>query len=124
MPQCTFLFCSCLWKFSACFAGQLADFPSLLKAAWSSLLKAIKVEAFAGLSQSCVCNLLLQPLAAALRNRSAALHDPAEEFWSSSGIRDALQGCDLGLVEAALVESGSQLSLAGQSGFKFDQQVR
>lgn len=82
------------------------------------------MEAFAGLSQSCVCDLLLQPIAAALRNRSAALHDPAEEFWSSSGIRDALQGCDLGLVEAALAESGSQLSLAGQNSFKLDQQVK
>lgn len=81
------------------------------------------MEAFAGLSQSCVSSLLLQPLAAALRNRSAALHDPAEEFWSSSGIRDALQGCDLGLVEAALAESGSQLSHLGHSGFKLEQQV-
>ena len=108
---------------SASTAGQHADFPALLKAAWSSLLKAIKVEAFAGLSQSCVNSLLLQPLAAALRNRSAALHDPAEEFWSSSGIRDALQGCDLGLVEAALAESGSQLSHLGQGGFRLDQQV-
>lgn len=120
--------CSCL-SFSharagfACSAGQYAEFPALLKAAWSGLLKAIRVEAFAGLSQSCVSSLLLQPLAAALRNRSAALHDPAEEFWSSSGIRDALQGCDLGLVEAALAESGSQLSHLGQSGFKLDQQV-
>ena len=83
----------------------------------------MKVQAFAGLSQSCVHDLLLQPLAAALRNTSAALHDPAEEFWSSSGIRDALQGYDLGLVEAALAESGSQLSHAGQRGFKLDQQV-
>ena len=114
----------CLWRCSACFAGQHAEFPSLLKAAWSSLLKAVKVEAFAGLSQSCVSDLLLQPLAAALKKRSAALHDPAEEFWSSSGIRDALQGCDLGLVEAALAESGSQLSVAGQNSFKLDQQVR
>lgn len=114
----------CRWRCCACFAGQHAEFPSLLKAAWSSLLKAINVEAFAGLSQSCVCDLLLQPLAAALRNRSAALHVPAEEFWSSSGIRNALQGCDLGLVEAALAESGSQLSLAGQNSFKLDQQVR
>lgn len=108
---------------SACSAGQHAELPALLKAAWASLLKAIKVEAFAGLSQSCVSSLLLQPVAAALRNRSAALHDPAEEFWSSSGIRDALQGCDLGLVEAALAESGSQLSHLAQSGFKLDQQV-
>ena len=107
----------------ACHAGQHKDFPRLLAAAWSSLLKAIKVQAFAGLSQSCVRDLLLQPLARALRHQSAALHDPAEDFWSSSGIRDALQGCDLGLVEAALAESGSQVNHAGLSGVKLHQQV-
>lgn len=108
----------------ACLAGQHQDFPHLLAVAWSNLLKAIKVQAFAGLSQSCVRDLLLQPLAAALRHQSAALHDPAEEFWSSSGIRGALQGCDLGLVEAALAESGSQLSHAGLSRMEPHQQVR
>lgn len=81
------------------------------------------MEAFAGLSQSCVRDLLLQPLAAALRVPSAAMHDVAEDFWSSSGIRVALQGCDLGLVEAALAESGSQLSHAGLKDFKLPQQV-
>lgn len=107
----------------SCLAGQHQDFPHLLAVAWSSLLKAIEVQAFAGLSQSCVRDLLLQPLAAALRHQSTALHDPAEEFWSSSGIQGALQGCDLGLVEAALAESGSQLSHAGFSGVKLHQQA-
>lgn len=42
----------------------------LLEAAWSSLLACIHTEAFAGLSQSCVAEKLLQPLAAAIRHPS------------------------------------------------------
>lgn len=34
-----------------------------------------------------------------------AIHDAAEEFWASSGITNALQGYDVGLVESALQES-------------------
>ena len=98
-------------------AGSQTDFLPLLEAAWASLLAAIQVQAFPGLSQSCIAKLLLQPIAAALRHRSAAIHDAAEEFWSSSGIQAALQGCDVGLVEEALAHAGSQQSLQAKTGF-------
>lgn len=97
------------------FAGKHEGFLPLLVAAWTSLLAAVKVQAFSGLSHSCVTKLLLHPLATALRHRSSAVHDAAEEFWSSSGIQAAIQGCDLGLVEAALAQAGSQLSQGGKA---------
>jgi len=95
----------------------------LLEAAWASLLAAIRVDAFSGLSQSCTAALLLQPLAAAFQHKSSAVRDAAEEFWSSSGIRSALQGCDVSLVEEALAVAGSQRSQGGNVAPGLQQQV-
>jgi len=99
-------------------------FLPMLEAAWASLLSAVSVQCFSGLSQSCIAQVLLQPLAAALRHKSTAVHDAAEEFWSSSGIQVALKGYDVGLVEAALALAGSQRSQAGNIGIGLQQHVR
>ena len=68
--------------------------------------------------------MLLQPLAAALKHKSTAVHDAAEDFWSSSGVQSALKGYEVGLVEAALALVGSQRSQAGNVGIGLQQQVR
>lgn len=52
-----------------CPAGA-AGFVTLLEGAWRSMLACVRAEAFAGLSQSCVTDKLLQPLAAALKHPS------------------------------------------------------
>jgi len=105
-------------------SGGHKMFLPMLEAAWASLLSAVSIQSFSGLSQSCIAEVLLQPLAAALRHKSTAVHDAAEEFWSSSGIQSALKGYDLGLVEAALALVGSQRSQAGNVGIALQQQVR
>ncbi|KAL0048469.1 hypothetical protein WJX82_004043 [Trebouxia sp. C0006] len=99
-------------------------FLPMLEAAWASLLSTVSLQSFSGLSQSCIAEMLLQPLAAALKHKSTAVHDAAEEFWSSSGIQSALKGYDVGLVEAALALVGSQRSQAGNIGVRLQQQVR
>lgn len=104
-------------------AGSHETFAPALEAAWAALLAAIRVQAFSGLSQSCIADLILQPLAAALRHKSSAVHDMAEEFWSSSGIQDALKGYDVGLVEVALAMAGSQRSQKGGVEGALQQQV-
>ncbi|KAL0020037.1 hypothetical protein WJX77_006418 [Trebouxia sp. C0004] len=104
--------------------GGHEKFLPILEAAWASLLSAVSVQSFSGLSQSCIAEVLLRPLAAALRHKSTAVHDAAEEFWSSSGIQSALKGYDVGLVEAALALLGSQRSQAGNVEIGLQQQVR
>ncbi|KAL0042896.1 hypothetical protein WJX79_003013 [Trebouxia sp. C0005] len=104
--------------------GGHEEFLPMLEAAWASLLSAISIQSFSGLSQSCIAEVLLQPLAAALKHKSTAVHDAAEDFWSSSGVQSALKGYEVGLVEAALALVGSQRSQAGNVGIGLQQQVQ
>ena len=81
----------------------------MLETAWAALLDSMNVHALCQLPQSSLAEVLLQPLASALRHKSIEVRDLTIEFWNSSGIQELLGRRDLGLVESALALTRLQI---------------
>ena len=73
-----------------------------LDAAWKALLAALKPQSLPTLSCTHIAELLVKPLAAALKHRSEAVCEMTKEFWSSSGIQVQLGCFDVRPVESAM----------------------
>ena len=83
----------------------------LLEEAWKAVLAAFKPYSMQSLPQSSVAELVLQPMAAALRHGSQAMQDMTQEFWGKGGIGSVLRGFDVSVVESALASLGHHSKL-------------
>ncbi len=74
----------------------------LLEAAWKAVIAAFNPRSTLQLTQVNIDELVLQPMAAALKHGSQALQDMTREFWANSGINSVLSTFDVSIVESAL----------------------
>ncbi len=78
----------------------------LLEAAWKAVIAAFNPRSMHILTQVSVDELVLQPMAAALKHGSQAMQGMTREFWGNSGIGSVLRAFDVSIVEGALASLG------------------
>jgi len=74
----------------------------LLEAAWKAVIAAFNTRSMLQLTQVNIDELVLQPMAAALRHGSQAMQDMTRDFWGNSGVKSELSAFDVSIVESAL----------------------
>jgi len=74
----------------------------LLEAAWKAVIAAFNTRSMLQLTQVNIDELVLQPMAAALRHGPQAMQDMTRDFWGNSGVKSELSAFDVSIVESAL----------------------